>query len=122
MAKKKTALPPDVESVFFGGNTPTQAEEERTVERSNGRTKKRTVKNRTEMEKVEGDYTTLNKYNNGEIQTKRKTERYSFEIYSDQKEQLEDIIYNIKKKTGNRVSASALIREAIDLYFKGITI
>lgn len=44
------------------------------------------------------------------------TERYSFEIYSHQKEKIEDLQYHYKKKTGKKLSASRILREAIDAY------
>ena len=46
------------------------------------------------------------------------TERYSFEIYSKQKEKIEDFLYQYKKQTGEKITASKFLREAIDLYFQ----
>src|SRR5688572_187476 len=44
-------------------------------------------------------------------ESKRPTERYSFEIFTDMKEKIEDIQYRYKKKTGKKLSASRMIRE-----------
>lgn len=49
-------------------------------------------------------------------ETKRPTERYSFEIYTDQKESIEEVQYLYKKKTGKKLSASRIIREALEEY------
>jgi len=49
---------------------------------------------------------------------KRPTERYSFEIYTDQKQKIEDLQYQYKKKTGKRLSASRILREALEVYLK----
>jgi hypothetical protein len=49
-------------------------------------------------------------------ETKRLTERYSFEIYTDQKESIEEVQYLYKKKTGKKLSASRIIREALEEY------
>lgn len=47
---------------------------------------------------------------------KRLTERYSFEIYTDQKETINDAKYLYYKKTGRKVSSSELIRDALDIF------
>jgi hypothetical protein len=47
-----------------------------------------------------------------------KTERYSFEIYPTQKERIEEYLYQYKRKTKEKISASNFIRTAIDYYFK----
>jgi len=47
---------------------------------------------------------------------KRRTERYSFEIYTDQKETIDDAKYLYYKKTGRKVSSSELMRDALDLF------
>jgi hypothetical protein len=47
-----------------------------------------------------------------------KTERYSFEIYPSQKERIEEYLYQHKRKTKEKISASRFIRAAIDYYFK----
>ena len=48
----------------------------------------------------------------------RPTERYSFEIFSDQKEKILEIKYRYEKRTGKRLPKSRIIREALDLYCK----
>jgi hypothetical protein len=49
-------------------------------------------------------------------EVKRQTERYSFEIYTDQKGSIEEVQYLYKKKTGKKLSASRVIREALEEY------
>jgi len=48
--------------------------------------------------------------------SRRLTERYSFEIYTDQKNTIDDAKYLYYKKTGRKVSASELMRDALDLF------
>ncbi len=48
--------------------------------------------------------------------TKRETQRYSFEIYVDQKQRIEDLQYLYKKRTGKKLPASRIIREALDRF------
>lgn len=50
--------------------------------------------------------------------SQRKTQRYSFEIYIDQIQTIEDLQYHYKKRTGKRLSTSRLIREALDQFLK----
>lgn len=59
----------------------------------------------------------LAKLQQGKLDRPEKTERYSFEIYPEQKEMIEDFLYQYKKKTGEKLSASKLIREALTIYF-----
>ncbi len=47
---------------------------------------------------------------------RRPTERYSFEIYTDQKPHIEELQYRFKQRTGTKLSASRIIREAIAAY------
>src|SRR6266581_2884595 len=47
---------------------------------------------------------------------KRETERYSFEIYSDQREDIQAICDLYEKVTGKKLSASRLIREVLDTF------
>ncbi len=47
---------------------------------------------------------------------KRPTERFSFEIYSDLKPQIEELQYRFKKRTGKKISSSRIIREAVEAY------
>ena len=57
--------------------------------------------------------------NQGAIETnKRPTERYSFEIYTDQKQKIRDLQYQYEKRMGKRLSSSRIIREAIEMYLE----
>jgi len=47
---------------------------------------------------------------------KQLTERYSFEIFTDQKKRLRDLQYSYEKKTGEKLSASRVLREALEKY------
>lgn len=47
---------------------------------------------------------------------RRPTERYSFEIYSDQIPQIEELQYLYKKRTGQKLPASRILREALEAY------
>jgi hypothetical protein len=47
---------------------------------------------------------------------KRETERYSFEIYSDQKDDIQTICDLYEQATGKKLSASRLIREVLDTF------
>jgi len=60
----------------------------------------------------------LARLQHGRTERLEKTERYSFEIYPEQKEKIEDFLYQYKKRTGEKLSASKLLREAIDRYFQ----
>ncbi len=50
---------------------------------------------------------------------KRQTERYSFEIYSDQKDDIAVLCDRYEKSTGKKLSASRLIREVLDYFLPG---
>jgi hypothetical protein len=50
---------------------------------------------------------------------KRLTERYSFEIYTDQKEDIQRVCDRYEKSTGKKLSASRLIREVLDYFLPG---
>lgn len=50
---------------------------------------------------------------------KRPSERYSFEIYSDQKEDIQRVCELYEEKTGQHLSASRLIREVLDSFLPG---
>ena len=50
---------------------------------------------------------------------KRSTERYSFEIYIDQKEDIQRVCDLYEKSTGKKLSASRLIREVLDYFLPG---
>ena len=60
--------------------------------------------------------TVLDDLEQGIEERKRATERYSFEIYSDQKGSIEELQYLYKKRTGKKLSASRIIREALEEY------
>jgi hypothetical protein len=47
---------------------------------------------------------------------KRATERYSFEIYSDQKDDIQQLCDLYEQATGTKLSASRLIREVLDTF------
>jgi len=47
---------------------------------------------------------------------KRPTERYSFEIYTDQKLSIERLRRSYERKNGKKISASRLIREILDSF------
>lgn len=49
---------------------------------------------------------------------RRATERYSFEIYSDQIPQIEELQFQYKKRTGQKLPASRILREALEAYLK----
>ena len=53
----------------------------------------------------------------GVEKVKRPTERYSFEIYTDQKDKILEIKYQYERRTSKRLPKSRVIREALDLYF-----
>jgi hypothetical protein len=50
---------------------------------------------------------------------KRPTERYSFEIYIDQKEDIQRVCEQYEQSTGKKLSASRLIREVLDYFLPG---
>jgi hypothetical protein len=55
----------------------------------------------------------------GALETeKRPTERYSFEIYIDQKQKIRDLQYQYEKRMRKRLSSSRIIREAIEVYLE----
>ena len=93
--------------------------------RANDRTHNRTVKrtdnrtnDRTEERTVTEETTILTELKEGIKEATRKTQRYSFEIYNDQKDKLEELQYKYKKKTDKKISASSIIREALDMYLE----
>jgi hypothetical protein len=50
---------------------------------------------------------------------KRATERYSFEIYSDQKQDIALLCEQYEKQTGHKLSASRFLREVLDYFLPG---
>jgi hypothetical protein len=76
---------------------------------------KRTVKLNAQSERIHR--TVFDDLQQGtQEEDKRATERYSFEIYTDQKGSIEEVQYLYKKKTGKKLSASRIIREALEEY------
>lgn len=66
----------------------------------------------------ESEPSLLDEMQHGVDETIRPTERYSFEIYVDQKDQVRDLQYLYQKATGKRLPSSRIIREALDAYLK----
>lgn len=65
----------------------------------------------------ESETSVLDEMNQGVLEAnKRPTERYSFEIYTDQKQKIRDLQYQYEKRMGKRLSSSRIIREAIEVY------
>lgn len=84
----------------------------RTVE-PNGRT----VEEESREESREASRgTLLDEITHGVKTERRPTERYSFEIYSDQIPHIEELQYLFKKRTGQKLSASRILREALEAY------
>ena len=113
LLKQRTTLPQReaIEPVnLYKVKEKTEKPNERT-ERENDTSERldRTVKLQTSV---------LEEIKEGIKDDKRPTERYSFEIYTDQKQEIEDLQYRYKKKTGNKLSASRIIREALEVYLK----
>lgn len=78
-----------------------------------------TLNNRTDQvsaTSIRENRTVLDDLEQGIEETKRATERYSFEIYTDQKGSIEELQYLYKKRTGKKLSASRIIREALEEY------
>lgn len=85
------------------------------IERVNGDTER---VNRTVTEN-DGEKSVLDEMNQGVVETnKRPTERYSFEIFTDQKQKIRDLQYQYEKRMGKRLSSSRIIREAIEVYLE----
>lgn len=129
MATKK-ALPDDVNKFFEGDSVfftekqeskkPEKKREVIKTERVNGRTEQQPERSGEATEPVqvvnETEDDIVKALKEGRREDTERTERYSFEIYPSQKEDIEDFLYQYKKKTGERLSASKLIREAIQQY------
>jgi len=71
----------------------------------------------TPAEPKSANSTLIEEMKHGVAEVERPTERYSFEIYSDQKERILEIKYRYEKRTSKRLPKSRIIREALDLYF-----
>lgn len=83
----------------------------RTVERSD-----RTETPNDDVDNTLSTSSVLTSIDEPQDEDKRLTERYSFEIYTDQKEVINDAKYLYYKKTGRKVSSSELIRDALDIF------
>jgi hypothetical protein len=78
--------------------------------------------NRT-VKEIEQEKSVLEEMNQGTLEAnKRPTERYSFEIYTDQKQKIRDLQYQYEKRLGKRLSSSRIIREAIEVYLENALI
>jgi len=107
---RKTVTPVDMYGVKEAKEVKKEIPNERTV-KPNGITE-RSIK--------EGETSIITEINQGVHEDKRQTERYSFEIYSDQIEKMEELQYKYKKRTGKKISASRVIREALEAYLDQI--
>jgi len=115
-------------SAFFRGNPPSSAPAPRTPAKPPSakltkETQNRTVErnDRTDTPNGSSDIPSstsavLTAIDDPQPANKRRTERYSFEIYTDQKETIDDAKYLYYKKTGRKVSSSELMRDALDLF------
>ena len=123
-------------SAFFRGNmsTPARASEpeqpttdpitsKRPFAKSTKETQNRTVERNDRTDTPNGSpdappstSAVLTAIDDPQPANKRRTERYSFEIYTDQKETIDDAKYLYYKKTGRKVSSSELMRDALDLF------
>jgi len=121
-------------SAFFSGARDEQSridsEKEKAIERSDNRSVKRSV-DRSEMRTVpvvvqaeESDtprvHTVMDEVQGDVYTPTRATERYAFEIYADQRKQLNRIRYLYEEKTGKKLSASRILREAIEPHLNAL--
>lgn len=58
----------------------------------------------------------LEELTGGLPETSRPTERYSFEIYTDQKQRIYDVQHDYLTRTGHKLPASRIIRDALEGY------
>ncbi len=115
-------------SAFFRDHTPspttaTPSTPKKESEQTPNTTQNRTVERSDRTEAPNGDMdnthstsSVLTSIDDPQDEGKRLTERYSFEIYTDQKEVINDAKYLYYKKTGRKVSSSELIRDALDIF------
>lgn len=121
-------------SAFFSGprhdsandipieSEPIDRPENRTVNRSEHRSETGD-KPQPEGEPVrapEQGHTVLDEVQGGVIAPQRVTERYAFEIYTDQKRQLNRIRFLYEERTGRKLTASRIIREAIEPHLNAL--
>lgn len=85
---------------------------ERTTVRASGnaRTARSTPTESTELHSV------MDEINGAVVAPLRPTERYAFEIFSDQKRKINRIRFLYEEKTGRQLHASRMLREAIEPY------
>ena len=88
------------------------------TEKANERTERTNATTERLNRTVDTQSSVLQEIKEGVKDEKRPTERYSFEIYTDQKQRIEDLQYQYRKKTGKRLSASRILREALEIYLK----
>ncbi len=121
-------------SAFFSGAREEQSridsKKEKAIERSENRSVKRSV-DRSEMrtapvvaqpEESETPrvHTVMDEVQGDVFAPARATERYAFEIYTDQKKQLNRIRYLYEEKRGKKLSASRILREAIEPHLNAL--
>jgi hypothetical protein len=98
--------------------TPVDMYQRDRTEKANERTERANATTERIDRTVDIQTSVLQEIKEGVKDEKRPTERYSFEIYTDQKQKIEDLQYQYKKKTGKRLSASRILREALEVYLK----
>jgi hypothetical protein len=103
------------------GETDKKEVEKKSVKSSDRR--RRTTKSRIETERINRSQTRKKPhvFSQKDVQAvlaidKRQTERYSFEIFSDQKDDIQQICDLYEAATGKKLSASRLIREVLDTF------
>jgi len=121
-------------SAFFSGARHDQEQqeirEEKPIDRSVNRSLNRSVR-RSEVTHTppqvpttavasEPVHTVMDEVQGGIVAPQRPTERYAFEIYTDQKRQLNRIRYLYEERTGKKLSASRIIREAIEPHLNAL--
>lgn len=119
-------------SAFFSGARQSEQVadtlDEQSIDRSDDRTVKRSVHRSDTPTTGQGGthalardakpQTLMDEVQDGTVSPVRATERYAFEIYTDQKKLLNRIRYLYEEKTGKKLPASRILREAIEPYLK----
>ena len=62
--------------------------------------------------------TLLEEVKRGNLASGQASERYSFQIYTDQKKRLRRLRFHLEEQTGQKMSASRIIREALEPYLQ----
>lgn len=103
---------------------PIDRSEHRSVKRSVYRSEKHTVPEISRSVDSDSVVTNsvLDEVRGGVIAPLRATERYAFEIFSDQKRQLNRIRFLYEEKTGKKLSASRILREAIEPHLNALEV